>query len=71
MNKLRGWKTYLFNALLVVSAGVSYIEQNNSVVTDFFNDPVKVKLGLFVIGLVGITLRTATRTPPFTSEEVK
>lgn len=61
----KGYKTYLFNFLLIISAVVSFLEQNSSMVTDFFSDPVKVKLVILVIGVVGVALRTATSTPPF------
>ena len=61
----KGYKTYLFNFLLIISAVVSFLEQNSSMVTDFFSDPVKVKLVILVMGVVGVALRTATSTPPF------
>ena len=61
----KGYKTYLFNFLLIISAVVSFLEQNSSMVTDFFSDPIKVKLVILIIGVVGVALRTATSTPPF------
>lgn len=64
----KGYKTYLFNFLLIISAVVSFLEQNSSMVTDFFTDPVKVKLAILVIGIMGVALRTATSTPPLTSD---
>lgn len=61
---LKGFKTYLFNFALIISAVFSFIEQNSSIVTDFFTDPIKVKLAVLVIGCVGVALRTATHTAP-------
>ena len=63
---LKGYRTYLFNFALIISAVVSFLESNTAMVTEVFNDPVKAKLAILVIGIMGVVLRTATSTPPFT-----
>ena len=64
---LKGYKTYLFNFALILGAVVSFLESNTAMVTELFTDPVKAKLVVLVIGIIGVVLRTATTTPPFSS----
>ena len=64
MQKLKGWKTYLFNLLLMLTAVVGYLEQSTGTIQQLIKDPQVSLLVIFVIGLVGTALRTATNTPP-------
>ena len=65
MSKLRGWKTYIFNLLLMATAVVGYLEQSSGTIQQLISDPQVSLLVIFVIGLLGTVLRTATNTPPF------
>ena len=64
MQKLKGWKTYSFNLLLMLTAVVGYLEQSTGTIQQLIKDPQVSLLVIFVIGLVGTALRTATNTPP-------
>ena len=65
MSKLKGWKTYLFNLLLMATAVVGYLEQSTGTIQQLIKDPQVALLVIFIIGLIGTVLRTATSTPPF------
>ena len=65
MSKLRGWKTFLFNLLLMATAVVGYLEQSTGTIQQLIKDPQVALLVIFIIGLIGTVLRTATSTPPF------
>ena len=65
MNKLKGWKTYTFNLVLMATAVVGYLEQSTGTVQQLIKDPQVALLVIFIIGLIGTVLRTATSTPPF------
>ena len=64
MQKLKGWKTYLFNLLLMLTAVVGFLEQSTGTIQQLIKDPQVSLLVIFLIGLVGTALRTATNTPP-------
>lgn len=65
MNKIKGWKTYLFNLVLMATAVVGYLEQSTGTIQQLIKDPQVALLVIFIIGLIGTVLRTATSTPPF------
>ena len=65
MSKLKGWKTYLFNLVLMATAVVGYLEQSTGTIQQLVKDPQVALLVIFIIGLIGTLLRTATSTPPF------
>ena len=65
MEYLRGWKTYSFNFLLMATAVVGYLEQSTGTIQQLIKDPQVALLVIFIIGLIGTVLRTATTTPPF------
>ena len=69
MSKLKGWKTYLFNLLLMATAVVGYLEQSSGTIQQLIKDPQVSLLVMFVIGLIGTVLRTATNTPPFQNKQ--
>ena len=68
MSKLKGWKTYLFNLLLMATAVVGYLEQSTGTIQQLIKDPQVALLVIFINGLIGTVLRTATTTPPFQRE---
>lgn len=65
MRKLKGWKTFLFNLVLMATAVVGYLEQSTGTIQQLIKDPQVALLVIFIIGLIGTVLRTATSTPPF------
>ena len=65
MRKLKGWKTFLFNLVLMATAVVGYLEQSTGTIQQLIKDPQVALLVIFVIGLIGTILRTATTTPLF------
>ena len=65
MSKLKGWKTFLFNLVLMATAVVGYLEQSTGTIQQLVKDPQVALLVIFIIGLIGTVLRTATNTPPF------
>ena len=65
MNKLKGWKTYTFNLVLMATAVVGFLEQSTGTIQQLIKDPQVALLVIFIIGLIGTVLRTATSTPPF------
>ena len=65
MSKLKGWKTYLFNLVLMATAVVGYMEQSTGTIQQLVKDPQVALLVIFINGLIGTVLRTATNTPPF------
>ena len=65
MNKLKGWKTYTFNLVLMATAVVGYLEQSTGTIQQLIKDPQVALLVIFVNGLIGTVLHTATSTPPF------
>ena len=65
MSKLKGWKTYLFNLVLMATAVVGYLEQSTGTIQQLVKDPQVALLVIFITGLIGTVLRTATSTPPF------
>ena len=65
MSKLKGWKTYIFNLVLIATAVVGYLEQSTGTIQQLVKDPQVALLVIFIIGLIGTVLRTATSTPPF------
>ena len=69
MSKLKGWKTFLFNILLMATAVVGFLEQSTGTIQQLIKDPQVALLVIFVNGLVGTVLRTATSTPPFQKKE--
>ena len=69
MSKLKGWKTFLFNLLLMATAVVGYLEQSTGTIQQLIKDPQVALLVIFINGLIGTVLRTATTTPPFQREE--
>lgn len=68
MKKFKGWKTYLFNFLLMATAVVGFLEQSSGTIQQLIKDPQVALLVMFVIGLLGTALRTMTNTPPMKSE---
>ena len=68
MKKFKGWKTYLFNFLLMATAVVGFLEQSSGTIQQLIKDPQVSLLVMFVIGLLGTALRTATNTPPMKSK---
>ena len=68
MKKFKGWKTYLFNFLLMATAVVGVLEQATGTIQQLIDDPQVALLVMFVIGLLGTALRTMTNTPPMKSE---
>ena len=64
MKYLKGWKTYSFNFLLMATAVVGYLEQSTGTIQQLIKDPQVALLVIFIIGLIGTALRTATNTPP-------
>ena len=68
MKKFKGWKTYLFNFLLMATAVVGALEQATGTIQQLIDDPQVALLVMFVIGLLGTALRTMTNTPPMKSE---
>ena len=68
MKKFKGWKTYLFNFLLMATAVVGFLEQSSGTIQQLIKDPQVSLLVMFVIGLLGTALRTITNTPPMKSE---
>ena len=64
MKLLKGWKTYLFNFLIMATAVVGVLEQSTGTIQQLIKDPQVALLVMFVIGLVGTALRTLTNTPP-------
>ena len=69
MSKIKGWKTYLFNLVLMATAVVGYLEQSTGTIQQLIKDPQVALLVIFINGLIGTVLRTATTTPPFQKEE--
>ena len=69
MKYLKGWKTYSFNFLLMATAVVGFLEQSTGTIQQLIKDPQVALVVIFVIGLLGTALRTATTTPPFQKEE--
>ena len=65
MKFLKGWKTYLFNLLLMATAVIGFLEQSSGTIQQLISDPKVSLLVIFVIGLLGTVLRTATNTSPF------
>ena len=65
MRKLKGWKTFLFNLVLMATAVVGYLEQSTGTIQQLIKDPQVALLVIFIIGLIGTVLRTATTTPLF------
>ena len=65
MKKLKGWKTYIFNLLLMATAVIGFLEQSSGTIQQLISDPKVSLLVMFVIGLLGTVLRTATNTSPF------
>ena len=65
MNKIKGWKTYTFNLVLMATAVVGFLEQSTGTIQQLIKDPQVALLVIFIIGLIGTVLRTATSTPPF------
>lgn len=68
MKFLKGWKTYIFNLLLMATAVIGYLEQSSGTIQQLIKDPQVSLLVIFVIGLLGTILRTATSTHPFKNE---
>ena len=68
MRKLKGWKTFLFNLVLMATAVVGYLEQSTGTIQQLIKDPQVALLVIFINGLIGTVLRTATTTPPFQRE---
>ena len=64
MKFLKGWKTYSFNLVLMATAVVGYLEQSTGTIQQLIKDPQVALLVIFIIGLIGTALRTATNTPP-------
>ena len=69
MSKLKGWKTFLFNLVLMATAVVGYLEQSTGTIQQLIKDPQVALLVIFINGLIGTVLRTATTTPPFQNKE--
>lgn len=69
MKFLKGWKTYTFNLLVMATAVVGYLEQSSGTIQQLISDPEVSLLVIFIIGLLGTVLRTATNTPPFKCEQ--
>ena len=69
MSKLKGWKTYLFNLVLMATAVVGFLEQSTGTIQQLVKDPQVALLVIFITGLIGTVLRTATNTPPFQKKE--
>ena len=65
MKFLKGWKTYIFNLLLMATAVIGFLEQSSGTIQQLISDPQVSLLVIFVIGLLGTILRTATNTSPF------
>ena len=65
MKFLKGWKTYIFNLLLMATAVIGFLEQSSGTIQQLISDPKVSLLVIFVIGLLGTVLRTATNTSPF------
>lgn len=65
MKFLKGWKTYIFNLLLMATAVIGFLEQSSGTIQQLISDPKVSLLAIFVIGLLGTVLRTATNTSPF------
>ena len=65
MKFLKGWKTYIFNLLLMATAVIGFLEQSSGTIQQLISDPEVSLLVMFVIGLLGTVLRTATNTSPF------
>ena len=68
MKFLKGWKTYTFNLLLMATAVIGFLEQSSGTIQQLIKDPQVSLLVIFVIGLLGTILRTATSTSPFKKE---
>lgn len=68
MKKLKGWRTYLFNLVLIVTAIVGTLEQSTGTIQQLIKDPQVSLLVIFIIGIINTVLRTATSTPPFQKE---
>ena len=68
MKFLKGWKTYIFNLLLMATAVIGFLEQSSGTIQQLISDPKVSLLVIFVIGLLGTVLRTATNTSPFTGK---
>ena len=64
MKKLKGWKTYLFNLLLMATSVIGFLEQSSGTIQQLISDPKVSLLVIFIIGLLGTALRTATNSPP-------
>ena len=64
----RGWKTYMFNLLLMATAVVGTLEQSTGTIQQLIKDPQVALVVIFIIGLLGTALRTMTNTPPFQKE---
>lgn len=65
MKFIKGWKTYIFNLLLMATAVIGFLEQSSGTIQQLISDPKVSLLVIFVIGLLGTVLRTATNTSPF------
>ena len=65
MKFLKGWKTYTFNLLLMATAVIGFLEQSSGTIQQLISDPKVSLLVIFVVGLLGTILRTATSTSPF------
>lgn len=69
MSKLKGWKTFLFNLVLMATAVVGFLEQSTGTIQQLIKDPQVALLVIFINGLIGTILRTATTTPLFQNKE--
>ena len=49
----------------MATAVVGYLEQSTGTIQQLIKDPQVALLVIFIIGLIGTVLRTATSTPPF------
>ena len=48
----------------MATAVIGYLEQSSGTIQSLISDPKVSLLVIFVIGLLGTALRTATNTPP-------
>lgn len=65
---VKGYKTFITGIAVVILAVLGFLQESDFINT-FFQDPLQVKLGTFVIGLLIIILRTATSTGIFQSKK--
>lgn len=68
MKYFKGWKTYIFNFLLMATSVVGVLEQSSGTIQQLLKDPQDALLAIFIIGLLGTALRTMTNTPPLQKE---